>query len=64
MCLSWQWPATMHRNDMAGDEPDSWKSMLKKEGIESVPVLVGTAEIPEIVAIWMEHVKAAYSHFK
>lgn len=52
------------RNDMAGDEPESWKSMLKKEGIESVPVLVGTAEIPEIVAVWLDHVKAAYAHFK
>jgi sirohydrochlorin cobaltochelatase len=48
------------RNDMAGDEPESWKSMLKKEGIESVPVLVGTAEIPEIVAVWLDHVKAAF----
>ncbi len=52
------------RNDMAGDEPDSWKSTLKKEGFESEPVLVGTAENPDIVLIWLEHVKAAYSHFK
>ena len=52
------------RNDMAGDEPDSWKSMLKKNGIASEAVLVGTAEVPEIADIWIDHAKSAYSHFK
>ena len=28
-------------NDMAGDEEDSWKVVLKKEGIDVNPILVG-----------------------
>ncbi len=52
------------RNDMAGDEPDSWKSILEKAGIKTVPVLKGTAEYPEVVDVWVEHLKRAYSHFK
>ena len=52
------------RNDMAGDEPDSWKSILKKNGIASEVILVGTAEIPAIADIWIDHAKKAFSHFK
>ncbi|MFA6567812.1 MAG: sirohydrochlorin cobaltochelatase [Victivallales bacterium] len=43
------------KNDMAGDDPDSWKSILAKNGIESVPVMKGMAEYDEIVNIWLEH---------
>jgi len=43
------------KNDMAGDEPDSWKSMLAKNGIESIAVMKGMAEYDEIVDIWLEH---------
>jgi len=46
------------RNDMAGDEPDSWKSVLTAQGIECIPVLKGTAEYDQIVDIWVEHLKA------
>jgi sirohydrochlorin cobaltochelatase len=52
------------RNDMAGEEPDSWKSVLKKNGIVSEAVLVGAAEVPEIADIWIDHAKKAYAHFK
>lgn len=45
------------KNDMAGDEPDSWKSILAKNGIESVPVMKGIAEYDEIVNIWLEHLE-------
>lgn len=51
------------RNDMAGDEPDSWKSVLTKNGIASEAVLKGTAEYPEIVEIWLDHLAAAFAHF-
>ncbi len=51
------------RNDMAGDEPDSWKSILKANGIEAVPVLKGTGENPQIVDVWVDHLKAAFGHF-
>jgi sirohydrochlorin cobaltochelatase len=45
------------KNDMAGNEPDSWKSLLAKNGIESVPVMKGMAEYDEIVNIWLEHLE-------
>ncbi|MEE9121828.1 MAG: sirohydrochlorin cobaltochelatase [Syntrophobacteria bacterium] len=51
------------RNDMAGPEPNSWKSILEKEGIRCVPVLKGTAEFQEFVDIWVDHLRAAFSHF-
>ena len=44
------------KNDMAGAEDDSWISILTKAGIECVPVLKGTAEYDEYVAIWVNHV--------
>ncbi|MEW6349990.1 MAG: sirohydrochlorin cobaltochelatase [Thermodesulfobacteriota bacterium] len=49
------------RNDMCGDEPESWKSILKKAGIESQCILKGTAEMPDIVSVWIDHMKAAFS---
>jgi len=52
------------RNDMAGDEDDSWKSILTKEKIVCTPVLKGTAEYDNMVAIWVEHLKEAMAHFK
>lgn len=50
-------------NDMAGDEPDSWKSILKAKGFPVVPVLKGTGDYPEIVDVWVDHLRAAISHF-
>lgn len=44
------------KNDMAGDEEDSWVSILTEAGIKCVPVLKGTAEFDEYVAIWADHV--------
>jgi sirohydrochlorin cobaltochelatase len=52
------------RNDMAGDEDDSWKSILKKNGITGVPVLKGTAEYDNMAAIWITHLKDVMAHFK
>ena len=51
------------RNDMAGDEDDSWKIILTKAGIKCVPVLKGTAEYDEIVDIWIAHLKTVSAHF-
>ncbi len=51
-------------NDMAGPEPDSWKSVLKKNGITAVPMLKSIIEIPAIVDIYVQHAKACFSHFK
>lgn len=51
-------------NDMAGNEDDSWKSILTKSGIKCVTVLKGTAAYPEIVKIWVDHLGTALAHFK
>lgn len=51
------------KNDMAGDEDDSWKSILTKKGYEVVTVLKGTAEFDEFVEIWVDHVRGPMSHF-
>ena len=32
------------KNDMAGDEPDSWKSILTRNGFQCENILKGTAE--------------------
>ena len=46
-------------NDMAGDDEDSWKSILTAEGYEVVPVLEGLGQVPEIQQIYVEHAQAA-----
>ncbi|MEN6483567.1 MAG: sirohydrochlorin cobaltochelatase [Syntrophobacteraceae bacterium] len=48
------------REDMAGDKPDSWRSILAGKGITCSPVLTGLAEYPEFVDIWLEHLKDAF----
>lgn len=48
------------KNDLAGDEDDSWKSGLTKAGITCVPCLKGTAEFDSIVAIWLDNLEKAY----
>ncbi len=50
------------RNDMAGDEPDSWKSVLKARGYDCEVVLKGTAEHAEIVDVWLDHLRTAMRH--
>lgn len=52
------------KNDMAGDEPDSWKSIFTSAGITCIPVLKGTAEFDEFVGIWVDHLGAVLDHFK
>ena len=37
----------MHKNDMAGEEPDSWKSILEKEGFQVTVQLDGLGSFPE-----------------
>lgn len=51
-------------NDMAGPEPESWKSQLTKAGIESVPVLRGLAEFDPIVELWLDNLKVAMAHLQ
>ena len=42
-------------NDMAGDDEDSWKSVLEKAGISCEPVLRGILDCPGIRDIWLDH---------
>jgi sirohydrochlorin cobaltochelatase len=51
------------KNDMAGDEDDSWKSILTKDGYEVAIIMKGTAEFEEFVDIWVDHVGGPLSHF-
>ena len=52
------------KNDMAGDEEDSWKSQLTKVGFSCQTVLKGTAEYDEFVDIWVGQLAKAMGHFK
>jgi len=51
------------RNDMAGDQDDSWQSILTRAGIQCVPILKGTAEYDAFVDIWVDHLAGPLSHF-
>lgn len=46
-------------NDMAGDEEDSWKSQLEKEGYEVTCILEGLGQNPAIRDIYVAHTRAA-----
>lgn len=46
-------------NDMAGEESDSWKSILEKEGFEVQPVLTGLGENPQFARIFVRHIQDA-----
>ena len=52
------------RNDMAGDEADSWKNVLGKAGIQTEAILKGTAEYDNMVEIWLDHLRAVMKHFQ
>lgn len=51
------------KNDMAGPEEDSWKSILTKAGISCKTVMKGTAEYDAYVDIWVDHIETALKHF-
>jgi sirohydrochlorin cobaltochelatase len=51
-------------NDMAGDDPESWQSMLRKNGIQAVPVIKAITQNPAMVDIFIQHAKVAYKHLK
>ncbi|VVB68238.1 Cobalt chelatase (CbiK) [uncultured archaeon] len=45
--------------DIAGDGPKSWKSILEREGFDVEAILEGLGENEEMVAIFIEHTKSA-----
>ena len=46
-------------NDMAGEEEDSWKTVLEKEGYEVECILDGLGQIPKIQELYVQHVQDA-----
>ena len=46
-------------NDMAGDEPDSWKNQITAQGTEVECILKGLGEYPEICGMYLERAEAA-----
>ncbi len=52
------------QNDMAGDEDDSWKSVLTKAGFECRAALKGLAAYPQVVEIWLDHLDTALKHIQ
>lgn len=42
-------------NDMAGDEPDSWKSILSQKGFTVIPVLQGLGEVDAFADVFVHH---------
>lgn len=51
-------------NDMAGDEDDSWKSILTKAGYDCEVVMRGAAGYDAVVDVWIEHLRGALGRFK
>lgn len=47
------------KNDLAGDGPDSWRSMLEAQGYQVRCVLEGLGQLPDIRAIFTKHALAA-----
>lgn len=47
------------KNDMAGDDPESWYSQFKAEGFQVEPVIKGLGEYPGIRNILVDHLRAA-----
>ncbi len=52
------------RNDLAGEESDSWKSQLEAEGIECSVILRGMGETPTLVDQWLAHLKEAFDELE
>ena len=48
-------------NDMAGDEPDSHKSILEADGIKVVPYIHGIGENPNIRQMFVDHANEAWN---
>jgi sirohydrochlorin cobaltochelatase len=47
------------KNDMAGDEEDSWKKSFENLGYKVYPVLKGLGSNNEFVQIFIDHIKDA-----
>jgi sirohydrochlorin cobaltochelatase len=46
-------------NDMAGDDDDSWKTILTRQGISVIPVLKGLGSNDEFAQLFVAHIEDA-----
>lgn len=51
-------------NDMAGDDPDSWKNVFMSQGFAVTPVLKGLGEYPAIRSLFLRHAREAFFALK
>jgi len=51
------------KNDMAGDEAHSWKTVLTRAGIQCLPVMKGMAEYDGLADIWVGHIGPMMAQF-
>lgn len=51
-------------NDMAGDEPDSWKSVLEGEGLEVTCLIRGLGQFEDIQQLYAAHTQDAMEALK
>lgn len=52
------------KNDLAGEEEDSWKSVFTKMGIACVPVLKGLGEYDVVAQLWLDHLEESLKALK
>ena len=45
--------------DLAGNRPDSWRTLLEAQGLTCTPVLTGMAEMPCFADVWIDHLDKA-----
>lgn len=48
---------THARRDLAGKEPDSWKSILEREGYQVTCILEGFAQMPQFQKVYLSHLE-------
>ena len=51
-------------NDMAGDDKESWASMLMADGFKVESLIKGMASDPATQAVWIGHLKTALEALK
>ncbi len=51
-------------NDMLGEGPRSWVSVLRQAGIAATPIIQGAGEHDRLVDIWMDHLAEAMARLE
>jgi sirohydrochlorin cobaltochelatase len=52
------------QNDMASDEPDSWKSILAEKGVKSECLIRGMIKVDAVTNVWIDHLKETWKALK